>query len=317
MNYRIHTAIVLAAVAFAACARQEREDVPAPAAGTTRLELRGNVALPTTVYAFRREGDRFLFDTLFRNGWTPEGTLSVRMTGGQYKFLFAAGEGEHLALGPEPLDGLDWEQAAFTLHENSDVPGTCFEADELFLQFPAADAGTVYTVAGTDLTVPARLERAVSRIEVLIKRGYFDGDKYVEVPYAAPHNVLEQIERIELKVGGMARRVRPGGYEGTADAVASLAAADYTELTDGGFVRLDGPWILPPAGGASVTLDVHVVPAAGAAMQPVDLHLQGEAERNKRLEVRLWITADYPTIGVEIRLAPITDEQDGDGGIWE
>ena len=66
-----------------------------------------------------------------------------------------------------------------------------------------------------------------------------------------------------------------------------------------------------------VGLDITVVPAAGAALQPVQLRLTGKAERNKQLDITLWITSDYPVIGVEIQTTPITEEQDGDTGIWE
>ena len=112
-------------------------------------------------------------------------------------------------------------------------------------------------------------------------------------------------------------RVNPGGSSGTATVTATLTAADYAELTDGGFVRLEGPFVIPPADGGEVGLDITVVPAAGAALQPVQLRLTGKAERNKQLEITLWITLDYPVIGVEIQTAPITEEQDGDTGIWE
>ena len=79
----------------------------------------------------------------------------------------------------------------------------------------------------------------------------------------------------------------------------------------------EGPFVIPPADGGEVGLDITVVPAAGAALQPVQLRLTGKAERNKQLEITLWITLDYPVIGVEIQTAPITEEQDGDTGIWE
>ena len=71
------------------------------------------------------------------------------------------------------------------------------------------------------------------------------------------------------------------------------------------------------ADGGEVGLDITVVPAAGAALQPVQLRLTGKAERNKQLDITLWITSDYPVIGVEIQTTPITEEQDGDTGIWE
>ena len=203
------------------------------------------------------------------------------------------------------------------MRKNAVVPGTCFPADELFLQYPASDANTVYTIDGAAQTVRARLTRAVCRISVTVKRGYHDGTRYVEVPYAKPQSVLDQIGRIELSADHTGLRVNPGGSSGTATVTATLTAADYAELTDGGFVRLEGPFVIPPADGGEVGLDITVVPAAGAALQPVQLRLTGKAERNKQLEITLWITLDYPVIGVEIQTAPITEEQDGDTGIWE
>ena len=317
MNNRIHTTIILAAAAFAACSGSERADI-VPATKTSRIMLVREGAADVSVYAFRRQGAVFLFDTLFREGWTPDGKLSVRMPNGHYKFLFASGAADRIALQPAPLtQQTSWEEAAFVLRKNAVVPGTCFPADELFLQYPASDANTVYTIDGAAQTVRARLTRAVCRISVTVKRGYHDGTRYVEVPYAKPQSVLDQIGRIELSADHTGLRVNPGGSSGTATVTATLTAADYAELTDGGFVRLEGPFVIPPADGGEVGLDITVVPAAGAALQPVQLRLTGKAERNKQLDITLWITSDYPVIGVEIQTTPITEEQDGDTGIWE
>ena len=146
MNNRIHTTIILAAAAFAACSGSERADI-VPATETSRIMLVREGAADVSVYAFRRQGAVFLFDTLFREGWTPDGKLSVRMPNGHYKFLFASGAADRIALQPAPLTRqTSWEEAAFVLRENAAMPGTCFPADELFLQYPASDANTVYTI---------------------------------------------------------------------------------------------------------------------------------------------------------------------------
>lgn len=315
MKQRKHTMLVLAAVLCAACSESAATD---PVPGTARVTLRREGAPGTAVYAFRRQGDRFLFDTLFREGWSPEGTLSVRMPNGQYKFLFAAGAGDRLVPEPDPMNRQTaWEEVFFALREDAGTPGTCLPADELFLQYPPSDADAVYTVGGADLNVAATLRRAVCRIEVSVRRGYHDGRQYVEVPYAEPHSVLDEVGRIELTAGQTGLRVNPAGGSGTAAVAATLAAADYAELTDGGFVRLEGPFVIPPADGGEVTLDLKVVPAEGASIRPAELHLTSRAERNKRLDITLWITSGYPVVGVEIRTAPIEREQEGDAGIWE
>ena len=232
------TALILAAAVCAACSEPERAD-GGPNPQTTRVTLRREGAADVAVYAFRRQGDRFLFDTLFREGWTSDGRMSVRMPNGQYKFLFASGAADRLVLAPEPLTRQTaWEEVHFALRENAEAPGTCCPADELFLQYPASDADAIHTVGGADLTVAATLRRAVCRIEVSVKRGYHDGTQYVEVPYAEPQSVLGEIDRIELSAGAAGLRVTPAGSSGTATVAATLAAADYAELTDGGFIRL-------------------------------------------------------------------------------
>lgn len=122
MNNRIHTTIILAAAAFAACSGSERADI-APVTETSRIMLVREGAADVSVYAFRREGAVFLFDTLFREGWTPDGKLSVRLPNGHYKFLFASGAADRIALQPAPLTRqTSWEEAAFVLRENAAVP---------------------------------------------------------------------------------------------------------------------------------------------------------------------------------------------------
>ena len=317
MKFRCCTAVVLTAAAFAACSEPAQEPAAAPGQAGTRVTLQRDGTQDVSVYAFRREGDAFLYDRQFREGWAPDGTLSVRMPAGRYKFLFVSGAGENLTLEPAPLTRqTTWDQAAFALREDPDATGAYLPADELFLQYPASDADAVHTLGGTDVTVSARLVRAVSRIGITLNRGYHDGTGYVEVPYAQPHSVLDEVDRIELTVGNAGLRVRPGGSEGTAPVRATLAAAD-AEPTGQGFARFEGPLVIPPADGGEVDLDISVIPAAGASLPAAHLHLAGKAERNKRLDVTLWITSGYPVIGVEIDLTPIDREQEGDSGIWE
>lgn len=318
MKFRNYTAFVLALVLTAACSEPEREKTPALVQDMTRVTLLHEGTQDVAAYAFRRQDDRFLFDTLFRDGWTPDGKLSVRMSNGSYKFLFVSGSGENLSLRPEPLVGqTTWEEAAFVLRENAVVPGTYAPADELFLQFPASDAERIYTIAGIDQTIRATLSRAVCQIGLSVKRGYHNGTQYVEVPYPTGQSVLDGIDRIGLTVSGAGLSLTPAGSAGTAVVTATLAAADYAELSELGFARFDGPFVIPPADGDEVALDISVVPAAGSPLQPARLQLPGRAERNKRLDITLWITSGYPVVGVEIRVAPIDSEQDGDTGIWE
>ena len=316
MKFRKYTLFALSAALLAACTRPENEAVPDrhPA----RITLLGQGAQEVTAYAFRRQGDRFLFDTVFREGWSSDGRLSVRMRSGSYKFLFAAGGGENLALKPNPLTTQTaWEEVVFSLHENAEAPGSYLPADELFLQDPATDAETIFTLTGTNQTIRARLTRAVCRISVTLKRGFHDGTQYVEIPYTSPQSVLDQIARIDLTASGTGQYVLPSGTRGSAVVKTSFSAADFTALPETGFARAQGPYLLPPADGGEMEIDLSVVPVDGAPLAPSELRLNAPAQRNKQIEVTLWITSGYPSVGIEIRTAPIEDEQAGDAGIWE
>lgn len=314
MKLRKYTLSLLAAVAMAACSEPNNTAAPDPDL-PGRITLLREGAQQITAYAFRRQGDRFLFDTLFREGWSSAGRLSVRMRSGSYKFLFAGGEGENLPLLPLSRQTA-WEEIAFTLKEAT-APGSYLPADELFLQFPAADAEKVYTVADTEQTVRSRLTRAVCRIVVVLKRGYRDGGQYVEVPYPSQQSVLDQVGGVELAASGTGLSVNPAGTTGTATVWASYSAADFTALSETGFARLEGPFVLPSADGGEIVLNLKIEPAPGAALAASQLQLSALAERNKQLEVTLWVTSAYPEIGVEIQTVPIEDEQQGDTGIWE
>ncbi len=307
---------VLAAALLAACAEPENEAMTRTDEGT-RITLFGEGSHEVTAYAFRKQGDRFLFDTLFREGWTADGRLSVRMRSGSYKFLFAGG-GEDLALQPDPLTRQSaWEEVAYALREDDTAPGSYLPAGELFLQFPAADAETIYTVSGTDQTVRARLSRAVCRILITLKRGFKEGSRYFEAPYAAPQSVLDGIGRIEMTASGTGLCATPAGSCGTAVVRTAFSAGDFTVLPETGFARVEGPYLLPPADGGTIVLDLTVLPATGAALAPAQLQLNAPAERNKQIDVTLWITSGYPAVGIEIDTSPIDEERTGDAGVWE
>lgn len=317
MKFWNFATILSIAVFFAACSVSGTAE-PVPDIATTRVVLQQAGAEPLSVYAFRQQNEYFLFDAFYRDGWTDDGRMTVRMANGNYKFLFAGGESQQIALVQQLIAGQTaWEDALFGLRENPDLPGTCFPADELFLQYPASEANAIHAVKGGDMTVSAKLERAVCAIRLFVKRGYRIGAEYAEVPYPAPQSVLDEIERFDLTIENTGLRVNSDGSSGSAAVVKSLTAANCTILSNNGFAEYAGPFIIPPADGGEVDVRIDVTPAANSALQSAQLHVTGRAERNKRLDITLWITSGYPLIGIDIRTAPIEQEHEGDTGIWE
>lgn len=312
-------ALLSAAILTGACTSSEREapGLPAPEPGSTDVVLQKQGAREDlTAYVFRLDGDAYRLDRVLSDGWSADGTLRVYLPDGSYRFLFAEGGGSTLQPVPAPLDGAAWEEVCFERKTDPARPDTWLPTGELFLQKPD-EARREYLLAGTRLTVPAKLTRAVCEVVLNLKRGYPKPQGgYTEVPYTTPHTVLDQIDRVALTVTGSALRVGIGGGSGTAEVHAELSASQAV-LSDDGFARITGPMLIPPADGTDVGLHLAVTPTENASIAPAELDLKGPCVRNQRLEVTLWITSAYPTIGVEVDLTPITDEQAGDSGIWE
>ena len=45
--------------------------------------------------------------------------------------------------------------------------------------------------------------------------------------------------------------------------------------------------------------------------------VQGLLERNKKLKITLWLTSTYEFITITVDTEPISENTDGDSGIWE
>lgn len=316
MKLRDLTWAACALLMAAACSESGTEPPQrsvSPSAGGTQVFLQQQAGREPSVYAFRLDGDAYRCDTCLCEGWKPDGTLRAHLPQGKYKFLFAEGVGSNLTPVPDPLVGATWEQAVF--ERTADDEGGRLPSDELFLQ-GADDAAQVYELGSAPVTVRAELKRAVGRLTLAVKRGYRDGESYREVPYTSPQSVLDALERVDLRIAGSALRVGVAGGSGEADVVASLLLTAAAPDADG-FVRLDGPFLIPPAGDEPVRLELELVPAAGSPLKHTTLRKEGKVERNKQLEVTLWITTVYPSIAVEITQRPIGDSQEGDSGVWE
>lgn len=313
--------IVAAAALLGSCSEHAGEEgyTPVSPDQTRQITLRQTYGADASVLVFREEEGRFLYDTLFNGGWSPEGRMTVRLPNGEYRFLFSHGAGTNLALTPAtPQKGVTaWEDISFTLAGNPSSGGSCMPADELYLQYPATDAEKVYSLRGAPQTVEAQLHRAVGQVGLILKRGYIEGGKYVELPYENSRNILEDAGSLTIEIDSSGKSVTPDGTSGTARILYSMERGSQKEITPEGFAKFDGPFIIPPADRQPVPIKVSVQPAPGSAMPASTLSMEGTVERNKRLEITLWFTSVYPEIGISIDTLPIEEVEYGDSGIWE
>lgn len=315
MYARILFGSLLGGALLSACAEQEPLSPPVPGRDVPNVEIETRAAgRPVSIYVFRQGGDGFRFDTLLGENWPADGRLRAALPRGEYRFLFAGGA-DGVKVSPEPLlPGTALEAFGFEAVEDGQQ-GYVLLAGELFLQSPAG-ADSVYRVGNEVTSVSGRLTRAVGRVDVVLKRGYRDGDSYVPVPYAEGENILRHFASVELDIAGVGTRVTPWESAGEARVRTVLDAA-AGELSPEGFASLEGPYVIPPQGEGELTVTLTLNRPAGDVRTPVSSAVRGKLGRNERLEIVLWLDVAEPTVGVTVRTEPMSAVADGDTGIWE
>lgn len=274
-----------------------------------------------TVFAFRREADGYKYRKTFSGGWIADPMLEnvyrrdAKISSGTYKFIFAKGYGWNLTPAPANLvQNTDFESVGFRLASD----GTYYSgADELFLEKDPENV-IPYDIPYT-ATVSSTLTRAVGRIDVNLNRGYYEKGVYVPVPFAEGENILGLFREIELTVSGVGTFVGLSGGQGAGTVKHSLYGSDHEEITDEGFVRFTGPYVIPAQ--TPFDINVRLIPVEGSGNPVLVKDFTGNhLVRNEKLTLNLWVTA--PTedsdiiIGITAETAPITDLGEGEAGIW-
>lgn len=285
------------------------------------VTLRAGTAKDVSLFIFRKTGDRFVYQSEINKGWSTDGMITVSMEKGDYQFLFVSSDGTATALTPyPPQTDTDLEEIRFKALPDPYHKGKILPVNEVFLP-ELDDAIREYSIRGGE-TVSCTLKRAVSRLLLVLKRGHKENDGYVPEPYPAGENILQDIQEVQMTISGIGTSAGIHGTEGTSSLSTTFMEADKDGFTDAGFVSFAGPFFFPPADNGTVRVAVHLIPKEGTAGTTIHKVVTGQVKKNQRLQVVLWIgTGDEPqgdrVIGVTVDTKPISDETDGDKGIWE
>lgn len=275
-----------------------------------------------TVFAFRKEGNDYKYRKTFTGEWVADDLQEnvyrrrAKISSGTYKFMFVKGYGQNLTLFPAaPGNDTDFGDIGFNLASDD---GYYLSADELFLE-KNPETIVPYDVHRTSI-VSSTLSRAVSRIDVNLNRGYYDNGVYVGVPFEKGNSILDLFEGIELTINGAGTFVGLSGGQGSGTVKHSLQGSDYDEITDQGFARFTGPYIIPT--GKEFDVKVALLPAQGSDYPVLVKDFTGNSLlRNEKLTLNLWVTesADDSEIIINItaETAPITDLSEGEAGMWD
>lgn len=270
---------------------------------------------------FRNIGDRFLYQSEIDKGWSTDGKVTVSMEKGNYRFLFVRSDGTGSVRTPDPLQtDTPLEDIRFNALPNPSQEGEILPVNELFL--PEPDAATrIYAIQGGE-TVTCTLKRAVSRFLLVLKRGHVENGLYVPEPYSEGDHILKYIEKAEVTISGVGTSADLYGTKGTAALSTAFLEADKDSLTAEGFAAFTGPFFFPPAEDGSVEVSATLFPKDETNGKTIRKVVNGQVKKNEQLQVVLWIEAGNEphgdrVIGMTVDTQPISNETEGDKGIWE
>lgn len=288
---------------------------------STPVTFRAGTATNVSLFIFRKTGDRFLYQSEIDKGWSMDGKITVSMEKGDYQFLFVCSNETGMTLTPDsPQTDTSLEEIRFNALPDPIHEGEILPVNELFLPDPEV-ATQVYAIQGGE-TVSCTLKRAVSRLLLVLKRGHAENGVYVPEPYPTGSHILQEIQEAQVTISGIGTSADIYGTKGTGTLSTTFSEADKDDISDEGFASFTGPFFFPPTDNGTVRVSVDLIPQDGTTGETIRKVVTGQVKKNEQLQVVLWVEAgDEPhgerIIGVTVDTQPISEETDGDKGIWE
>lgn len=318
--------------AFAACGQDEKQADDSGPKGTVDFTTRASDDDGGAVLIFRKQANNYLYTEEFAPVWalkpstTNEYVAKKTMLIGDYEFLFYKTSGltrttmTTLAAGTTQMDDI-----RFSVKPNTAKPGYSLPVDEIWLPETKALAHSTYTITGkNNPLVNAKLTRAVSGIEVILKRGKKEADgSYSELPFASGTDISSVIKSIALDISKLGSAIDlNGGTDNTAKTFVTLNTSAGTVDASTGFITLTGPLVFPNKTNETINVDLTLTPVSTTDYpNPLTATVSnGKAERNTKLCITVWFAATATpsthSIAITVDYAPLGTPIDGDTGIW-
>lgn len=270
-----------------------------------------------SVMIFRLEQGEYIYQESITSGWDQDNKVEKELDKGQYKFLYVKCPAVN-TITPALSGTILFDDVRFTA--NNDAARSAdyvLEVDEMWLAESAAVANTPYDIQG-DENIKNRMTRAVSQVELRVKRGMWKNGVLVDsILYTGGKNIMEHIQQIEMTVSGVGESLTYAGGTGNKKiaTVFDQADADISSVT--GFVSFEGPFVFPTASVDNATVDIKITPVAGSPFPEMTKQLSGKLIRNKKLIVTVWVSSTYQFIDVDYETSFFEDPEKGDEGIWD
>lgn len=304
---------------FCSCTEQWEGDNSAPGKVLTKSSMVtftvGNEDI--SLYIFREQEGVFRYDSTVNIPAMNGGKKSVRLALGRYKFFFASLLGKYMDFHPFPLDSeTTLDQLQYISRVDPENEGCILPADEVYLPEPS-EIDSIYVIRGGE-EIKSKLKRRVAQFSFVLKRGYEKGGKYVSLPFAEGQNILDNFQKMEVRIADVGEIIDYKGVYGKGVISESYTVETCDSLDREGYAYFTGPFVVPPVS-SSATLSFSLLPVDkyGGVAAKMEKKLTVPLERNEHLQVTLWINGNWQDIIVTIDRRPISEMAAGDSGIWE
>lgn len=309
---------ILFILGFAACSDDNENGVDDTSSLLNRTTFAYSASADdVSVLIFGKSNQQFTYLRTLSSGWVGNKT-STNLELGEYKFLYCIIPGvETEAYSLDNSTKLEDIRIQAKLDQHPQRAGYLLPVEEIWMPEDPSHANTVYNIQGNEV-ITETLMRAVSQVEVHLKRGEEDGDDVTPRPYDEGSSVMDGIANIELHIDGVGKYVDYLGSHGRGNTFYSATTA--TDITDDGFAFFQGPFVFPTESATPATVKVTLNPT-DTTKDPMSATVPGKLERNKKLVITLWMSApEEPIISVidiTVDTEDIKLETDGDIGVWE
>lgn len=279
------------------------------------VTLSGATMDDVSVLIFGFDNADFKYQRAINTGWSADGKVSTLLEIGTYKFLFLKNAGANTNFNPNPLNAnSDFEDIRIDAKNDPSNAGYLLPVDEIWLPETESMADEIYVIKDST-TIHNKLKRAVSQVQLTIKRAYNDSGTIKPLPFPTGVDIMANIKEIKIDINGVGQSIDIAGGIGAGKTLYLAQSAD--SITSDGYAIFDGPFVFPNGSGTNSSVDITIVPKDNNPFPVMSKEVQGLLERNKKLEITLWLTSTYKFINITVKIEPISESEDGDTGIWE
>ncbi len=268
------------------CNDEDKEPVEI-SANQSQIRLTANTD-NVTALLFVEEVSGFTYNREVNSGWSAEGTQVINLDHGTYKALFYKFTGQNINVVPATLDNtVMFGDIKFdALPENRAGEGEyVLPVNELWLAESSTLANQEYIIPDVN-AISHRLTRAVSQVVVHIKQKDIEGE---EIPVFEDPSAIDgsAIGEMILDISGVGTSVTVDGATGSASTYYQMNSAI---LNEDGSVTFAGPFVFPTGDvNQNAQLNIKFTPTEGIIIPQIDYDIEGLLQRNKKLEITLWM----------------------------